>query len=304
MSTALWHSDDDNLLDKRQLDAPVEPAALALFSIGVLVVGQAFVTAMGRYIFGVEQAYSSRYVTPVEFFWMATLVLILGLILKQQLATRFILAHCALIFFMVAQVSLRDSTLGKSFALRFNNLESAANALRVGVTDRNAYANVFPKSEIVPDARPFLMEHRLSIFSDDRYLRIGRPMNEVAKLSSSDSCVGSFDGVPENGVKDGAKAFGWAWSVKERRVPRQIILVDGKGVVVGLASGGISDPTSRPPYPKLKTQLPDGRDIRNTRTQFQRMPSSMADATHVGCKGASTSIRRRHNPHQPISVGH
>jgi hypothetical protein len=230
---------NDDPANRRLLEEPVTAAPLVLLLIGVLIVGQDFITALGRYVIGIEQALSSRYITPVSFFWIATLVLILGLILKRQLSLRFVVAHCALILMMVAQVTVRDSSLGKTFALRFIILERAANALRVGVVDNRAFAEVFPNPEVVSGSRTFLLERRLSVFSDNRYAWLGRQVSEVATTSSPDACLGYFELVSYSGVQDGAKVTGWAWSKQENKSPPHLLLADDTGKIVGLASGGL-----------------------------------------------------------------
>jgi len=252
LSNPWSRSDDDHLLGERQPEEPVAPAALALFSIAVLIVCQDIITAMGRYVFGVEQAFSSRYVTPASLFWMATIVLILGLILKRQLAPRFVLAHCALIFFMVAQITIRDRTLGKDFAVRFISLERAANALRVGVVDNKAFAEVCPHPETVAGSRTVLMKHRLSVFSDNRYAWMGRQVSDVARISPPDACLGYFDLVVPAGVNGGAKVQGWAWSRSEKNAPKHLVLADDAGKIVGLASSGLEEAEVAAQTPEVK----------------------------------------------------
>jgi hypothetical protein len=237
LSNPRSRSDDDNLLSERQPLEPVAPAALALFSVAVLIVGQDFITALGRYVLGVEQAFSSRYVTPVSFFWMATLVLVLGLILQKQLSHRFILALCVLILLLVSKIASLDGGIGRAAAGRVEGLEIAANSLRVGVIDVSALGQVYPRPNEVVAAKPFLLQHRLSIFSDDRYSWVGQPIERVAKTSSADACLGYFDPVSSKGVIGGARVSGWAWSRQEKKGPSQIILADGAGVIVGLATG-------------------------------------------------------------------
>jgi hypothetical protein len=249
----LSRSDDDSILSGRQPEEPLAPAALALFSVAVLIVGQDLITALGRYVFGVEQAFSSRYVTPVSFFWIAILVLILGLILKRQLSPRFVLAHCALIFFMVAQITVRDRTLGKDFAVRFISLELVANGLRVGVVDLSAFKVAHPQPlYVVAASRTFMSQHRLSVFSDQRYTWLGQQIGEVAKPGPPGSCLGTFDKASTEGVTGGAKALGWAWSIRDQKAPRQILFADGNGIVVGLASGGIERPDVEAAIPETK----------------------------------------------------
>jgi hypothetical protein len=100
---------------------------------------------------------------------------------------------------------------------------------------------------------PFLIQHRRSVFSDKRSTWIGRPIEQIAKPASPGSCLGSFDGLPsDGGVTGGAKVWGWAWSTREKKAIDHILLVDGKGIIVGLASGGIKRPDVVAAVPEVK----------------------------------------------------
>ena len=231
------------LVDEKRLAHRIPPASLALFSVASLVIGQGFITALDRHQNGLGQALSSRYVTPVAFFWIAVLVLTLALVLDERpLSTRFLGASCALIFVTIGLLTVQERSVGEDFARRVAGLELAANELRVGVVDLSAFGVVYPWPDAVAAARPFLIKNRLSIFSDSRYTWLGRRISEVASPSPPDSCFGLFDSAFSVGVQGGAKVEGWAWSRREKKPPRQILLVDDAGIIVGLASSGIERP--------------------------------------------------------------
>jgi hypothetical protein len=86
------------------------------------------------------------------------------------------------------------------------------------------------------------MQHRLSIFSDNRFKLMGRHIDDLANLSPPSACLGHFDNATHVGVEGGAKVYGWAWSNREKVGPSQILLTDEGGTVVGLATGGIERP--------------------------------------------------------------
>ena len=72
---------------------------------------------------------------------------------------------------------------------------------------------------------------------------LGQPLNQVAKLAPSDSCLGHVDDVSHSVVvAGGAQVTGWAWSPGEKITPDYIALVDAGGTIVGLASGGLDRP--------------------------------------------------------------
>jgi len=230
---------DANLGGSRLTDR-IPPASLALFCVAVLVIGQCFITALGRLGFGLGQATASRYATPSVFFWIVVLVLILALVLENSsVSSRFIAAYCALLLAMIGTITVRNKAIGELFARRSVDLELAADALRVGVTDSNSFRILFPQPDIVVRDRPFLMKHGLSIFSDNRYTLLGRHIRDIANPSLPGSCLGSFDVASGVAVQGGAEVQGWAWSRQEKKAPNLILLADDSGIVVGLASGGI-----------------------------------------------------------------
>ena len=221
------------------------PASLSLFSIALLIVGQGFMTSLGRVSLGVEEAVSSRYATSVSFLWIAVLVLALALLLnKGPLSARYIAAYCVLLLITVGETAAQNGIIGEAWAENSRNFELAANALRVGVVDLNVFLLVSAASrpEVVARARSFLLEHRLSIFADSRYALLGRHINEVASMSPPDACLGYFDIASAVGVQGGERVQGWAWSRPEKNAPSLILLVNDAGVIVGLASGGIERP--------------------------------------------------------------
>ncbi len=231
--------------DESRLTDGISPALLALFSVAVLIVGQGFMTSLGRVFLGVEQAASSRYATQVCFFWTAVLVLTLALLLnKSSLSYRYIAAYCALLLITVGQTAAQNGNIGEAWAGNSRNFDLAADALRVGVVDLNVFLLVSPVSrpEVVSRYRSFLLEHRLSIFADSRYALLGRHINEVARPSPPGACLGYFDIASGVGVQGGAKVRGWAWSRQEKNAAGLILLVDDAGIIVGLASGGIERP--------------------------------------------------------------
>ncbi len=112
-----------------------------------------------------------------------------------------------------------------------------------------------PDTKVTPaeaESVPFLIQHRLSVFSDKRSTWIGRPIDQIAKPASPGSCLGSFDGLPSDRVKGGAKVWGWAWSTREKKAISHILLVDENGIIVGLASGGIQRPDVVAAVPEVK----------------------------------------------------
>ena len=94
----------------------------------------------------------------------------------------------------------------------------------------------------VPMAGTTAVGSELAKFSAQEQSWLGRRIDEVARPAAADSCLGQFGSVSDQVVGGGARVEGWAWSRSENITPRQIVLVDQKGTIVGLASGGLDRP--------------------------------------------------------------
>ena len=138
----------------------------------------------------------------------------------------------------------------------FNFLLVSASVLFALAVSTGTYAQeIKPGTKITPanaESVPFLIQHRLSVFSDNRYTWIGRPIDKIAKVAAPGSCLGFFDGVSSDGVRGGAKAWGRAWSTREKKAVSQILLANGSGIIVGLSSGGIERPDVVAAIPEVK----------------------------------------------------
>ena len=139
----------------------------------------------------------------------------------------------------------------------FNCMSGSVAVLLALAVASGAYAQpANPGAKITPtraESVTSLIQHRKSVFSGKRSNWIGRPIAQIAKVVAPDtSCLGYFDGVSYDGVTDGTKVNGWAWSKKDKKAISQILLADGSGVVVGLASGGAARPDVVAGIPEIK----------------------------------------------------
>ncbi len=215
-------------------------ASLALISISLIVLAEGLASALARYNLGVGQALASRYVSVVSMFWISIASLVVRLMLEvrpapMRLQTMFCLAMVA----AVAGIAFQNVGDARNVAKRVIPMELASNAMRVGISDTDVIAALFPRPNEVEAARQYLLQNRLSIFADGRYAWIGRKLADLDQVSGPAAYMGAIETVNHASVKDGALVTGWAWSEREPRAPEQIVFVDDHGVIVGLASGGI-----------------------------------------------------------------
>ncbi len=79
------------------------------------------------------------------------------------------------------------------------------------------------------------------VFSAPQQSQLGKPLKDLMPLAAPSACRGYFDAVSFD-VVSGAKVFGWAWDLNQKRTPDQIILADSNGRVVGFAAIGVERP--------------------------------------------------------------
>jgi hypothetical protein len=218
----------------------LEAGSLALFSVSLVVFAEGFASALARYHLGIGQALASRYVSVVSMFWISIASLIVRLMLGVRPAPmRLQTMFCLAMVVAVAGLAFQNVGDARDAAKRVIPMELDSNAMLVGVSDTEVLRVLFPRPNEVEAARQYLLRNRLSIFADDRYTWIGRKLTDLAQVSGPDTCRGAIETVSHASVQGGALVSGWAWAEREHHAPEQIVMVDDRGVIVGLASGGI-----------------------------------------------------------------
>jgi hypothetical protein len=218
------------------------PVTMALF-----VCGAAFLTALGRLNFPLASALENRYVTPVALFWTSLVVGILGgrtAISPTKRLGDYARAGAAAVLVVLV---LTFTTLGQAppiaeFQLRSRQLRRAADALLVGVADREALLRIHPEPSRLGDVLGFLKSHRRSIFARDEGDWLGQRLGNHFEVDA-DRCTGWLDGgshVP--GAYTGDFISGWAWDIREKASIRRLLFTDESGTIVGLASGDYPRP--------------------------------------------------------------
>jgi hypothetical protein len=212
-------------------------ARAALVAIMAFVAATSAATASGRLFLGLEQALSSRYLTPACIFWSAQVIYWSSFVSSKSRNRA-----ATLVFGAVAAVSLVG-------ALRMhiqkrgtaNDIPQALNwasdALLSGGDFPDALARVFPDPELPKRLAPFLDQRGLSIFATpDARLR-GLPLTEGFASIDNGACLGAFDSTEAVSSLQNATVAGWAWDRLRKTPVRRVVLVDSKDVIVGFATG-------------------------------------------------------------------
>ena len=174
------------------------------FALTAYVVLTAGLTAMGRITFGVEQAASGRYHTPVLLFWFTLLILAYIHVSSQETLARWFRIGILLFLFLIVLPTQLLS--GRALKLRYVTSDEASLALMAGVRDSAVLHAVFPRDFFILEGLDFLLRsHRLSFYRDPWTHMLGRNLREQYDVGSAPGLWGdveemrTFDMPPHSG---------------------------------------------------------------------------------------------------------
>lgn len=228
----------------RALQSPAHSTlSLAMLFFILYVGGTAFGTAGGRLMFGVEQALSSRYMTPALMAWAALLLLYFPKIetLSHTVRAKLWMPFLLLILLMLPQQL--KALASKKDVLFERNI--AALALELGVRDQTQIGSIFPSADWAQSISVVPIARNLSIFGvfpiKDSSEIVGYTISETSQPDHQ--CQGAIDEV-QSVEGDGRylRIRGWFFDPVKKRSAKSVRLVDGDGVVQGIVLTGQSRP--------------------------------------------------------------
>ena len=245
---------------------------LVFLGSAALMVGVAFLTALGRLKFGLDQALSSRYATPMLLFWLSLAMLATSEIQRRRADLRLHVPGARLIVFRSSRAhrqyrGLQLMAMGLSLpglfalacaqprlvktglAVALPRREAVA-ALLANVDDAEALAHVYPHLRALQRKAAELRAQHLAVFADGWSRWLGAPLADHVQLAAPGQCQGGIDQVARLPVSGRAqwRVVGWAWDSASRSVPDRIVIADGAGRVVGYALSGF--PPLKPGHDK------------------------------------------------------
>ncbi|MEP9378945.1 hypothetical protein ABLE91_19670 [Aquabacter sp. CN5-332] len=229
------------------------PARLVLISVILFITATAFVTALGRVNFGLDQAMSSRYLTPALVFWVAFIFLLWSLLPSPLRLLVPVSATVSLLLMLQAS----DFVARETRAVR-ERRDGAATALLAGVRDEPEFEKVFPHPDFVAQRAEVLRKDRLAIFSLPWSDWMGKPLQSQVHIRSGFVCIGSVDQItPISASADGSgyRSTGWAWDIYDKAAPEWILLTDAQGLVVGYGLTDSYRPDVRVVIPAVRSNF-------------------------------------------------
>jgi hypothetical protein len=204
-------------------------------------VGTGLITGLARLGFGVVQSFSSHYQTISLLFWSCMALLLLGTVdsLNNMVHHGLLWTQIALIGVMVFSATLAPSPVRRA-RLRGFGLNAAAMALITEVPDYSQLRWAYPPNPgYVLSLVPLLREQRLSAFYEERSLLLGKPLDSVFVLASSNQCIGQLESVKTiaDATSPSVRITGWVWDVGHHRVPSTIVATTD-GIIAGVGATG------------------------------------------------------------------
>lgn len=215
-----------------------ETLRLALLAFILYIGGTALGTAGGRLIFGIDQALSSRYMTPSLMAWAALLILYLPHLnaLRMSVQNKLWVAFAILLLLMLPK-QLEPLVLKKDGNF---DRQLAALAIELSVKDEPQIKHVFHSVSFVLDMTKMPIAENWSIFGmppiKDQHEILRTKLDVV---NAADTCRGAIDEISKiDGESQYLKLRGWIFDPVQNKVPPYAFLVDAVGTVYGVVLTG------------------------------------------------------------------
>ena len=217
------------------------PFSVLLVLILAFCLGTAFITSLGRLNFGIRQAFASRYHTFALLFWCCLgLLLLMSESLMTDKRVRFVVVQVCILGIIVWSSHITRNDV-RGARIRGFQINVAATALFVGARDdvQFAKAAITNPGAVAAEAQ-FMQKNGLSAYSDNAYTQLGKSLDSVYRLASSERCTGVVESaatVAGSGQSLALRVAGWAWD-RERLRPPSAIVITEDGTITGMGAVG------------------------------------------------------------------
>lgn len=206
---------------------------LTLLFFILYIGGTAFATGGARLLFGIDQALSSRYMTPALMAWAALLLLYLPKIDTLQESTQSKIRF-AFMFLIILMVPQQLKSLSPKHDVLFERIVASL-ALELGIKDQAQIGHVFPYEWVVLISERAVKQN-VSVFGippiKDVREHLGKKLQIEENIKSK--CLGHIDEVEVVVTDPGyVRVRGWVFDTNTRIVPDFFYIVDKFNVIRG-----------------------------------------------------------------------
>jgi hypothetical protein len=197
------------------------------------------VTGGGRVIFGLEQAFSSRYTTPSLVAWACLFSIYLGLIIDYKLI-KVKYFNYLLIFLSSFILSYQFKVLKSNQSNLFEK-SVAALSLELNIHDKERISKIYPEAGAALKYSQHAVENNISVFGIFPFVDLANKIGTkiVDNIKTNGHCLGNLDKV--SSIKpDNRYIFleGWLFNKVDKTIPELFYITNETGVTVGAVLTG------------------------------------------------------------------
>ncbi len=224
---------------KAVLRRDVSPLRVAVLALASSLIANAFLTALGRLNFGLEQATTSRYQTSALLFWCCLFILCVDVLLVQ--APKLVAPLTGFVLLVMLISAFHIKAPWRDAAFWSNRIKTGTPTLLADVKDDPVIsANLLGTPFWIFRDTGFLRARGLSVYDTFEFRRMGVLLPSIYEVSDAGRCAGYFDKTEP--VADsqwpGYRASGWGWDRTLARPIEKLVITNEAGRIVGLATGG------------------------------------------------------------------
>ena len=206
---------------------------LVFFSFFIYYLGTAFITTGGRALFGIHQAFSSRYMTPTLIAWDLLLILWIHYFVKNNLYKNIKLFLYFFIFFSFC-VFFNQIGILKNNSDENMDKKIAILNLKMNIRDEEYTKTIFPFTDWLFELSKKPIEKNLSIFASEDFKDIPNSLNGVYNLPQNE-LIGHLD--EKKDLNNFIRLRGWIFN-KNEKIPKKLLIINENGRVIGYAFSG------------------------------------------------------------------
>ena len=233
----------------------IRPLGIQAILIVMFCLGTAVITALGRLVYGLEQAFSSRYQTVALLFWCCIgLALLAYLPVDEGLRGSGLLLLQALVLAMLIRAGFLAGLPVQSARLFSFQVNAAAAALITDVPDTEQLHWTDSDPFRVRSFVPYMRKTGLAFFHGPLPSLVGKRLDSAVPISSTHECTGEIQSIisVSNVLPPALQVAGWAWDY-ERRRPAVGVLTVADGLIKGVGVVGGWRPLVRAAHPEITT---------------------------------------------------
>lgn len=220
----------------------ISATEISIVTFIVFLGGTAFGTAGGRYTFGLEQALSSRYITPSIMLWVSMGLLEISVGIRNgTMKLPLLLRKANAVFYITFFVLMVFGGQFKALRMSTKPFERAVSllSLYLEANDHEKTKVLYPDPSFITHVSKKAKDTGFSVFGSKPFLGMDLSKKSVLEVNAIVKCEGHIDDIHELG-SNLSKIRGWVFLNDSEGKPNLLYILDrGKNIVGYGFSGGL-----------------------------------------------------------------